>query len=282
VMLLSFLSRLPLPMLYVLCGAAAWGLRVVRWRRRFVDDGLALCLPDREVGERKRVARDFYAWVGRLIAETLHEPRMSTDDLEQRLRFEDDQVVRQALAEGRKVILVAAHHCNWEWLLLEVSRRFGERLVVPYKPISLASADRWMRRVRSRFGAVMVPAKEVGPYLVKHRRQSRLIAMLADQSPSAKSEHQVWLPFFGRDTSFFQGPGWIGARLGFEPVFIAMRADGPGRYVARFVRLFEPRAKLTGEQVLQAYARLLEQQLREHPAPYFWAYNRWKRPRPAP
>jgi KDO2-lipid IV(A) lauroyltransferase len=281
-MLLSFLSRLPLPLLYALCGAAAWLLRVTGWRRAMVDDGLTLCMPQAAAAERNLRARDFYAWLGRLVAETLRGARMSTEEFEQRMRFEDDHVVHEAIAQGRKVLLVTGHHCNWEWVLLEASRRFGEPLVCPYKPVSREGADRWMRRLRSRFGATMVPAKEVGPYLVKHRRQVRLIAMLADQSPSAKSEHQVWLSFFGRDTSFFQGPGWIGARLGFEPVFVAMRPDGPGRYVTRFVPLFGPRQQVTPEQVLQAYVRALEQQIREHPAHYFWAYNRWKRSRPSP
>jgi KDO2-lipid IV(A) lauroyltransferase len=155
-------------------------------------------------------------------------------------------------------------------------------MVVPYKPISLASADRWARETRSRFGAIMVPAKEIGPYLVARRRQVKLLAMLADQSPSRSNEHQTWLTFFGQDTAFFQGPGWIGARLRFEPVFIAMRPTGKGRYVARFIPLFGPGERVDADQILRAYAGVLEQAIRHSPARYFWAYNRWKRPRVLP
>ncbi len=278
--MLRLASLLPLSLLYALCGMLAWLLRVAGWRRRLVTDGLGRCLADRDPAERRAIAREFYAGLGRLVAEFLRSPRMAPAEFEQRLRFEDDAVVRDALGSGRRVLIVAGHHCNWEWLLLEVSRRFGEPVVVPYKPLSRASADRRVLGMRSRFGATMVPAKEVGRYLVARRRQVRLIAMLADQSPPARSEHQVWLPFFGQRTAFFQGPGWIGARLGFEPVFIAMRPDGPGRYVARFVPLAAPGERLDAEQILAAYVRALEQQIREHPAQYFWAYNRWKRAKP--
>lgn len=276
-MLLSLLSRLPLRLLYAICGALAWVLRVVGWRRRLVDDGLARCLPDRGASERRVIAREFYAGLGRLVAEFLRAARMTPAEFEDRLRFEDDAIVREALAGGRRVLLVAGHLCNWEWLHLEISRRFGEPVVAPYKPISRRSADRWVLAMRSRFGATMVPMKEFGPYLVARRRKVRLIAMLADQSPSAKSENQVWLPFFGQDTSFFQGPGWIGAKLGFEPVFIAMRPDGPGRYVVRFVPLTGGGERPGPDQILRAYVSALEQQVREYPAQYFWAYNRWKR-----
>lgn len=278
-MLFRLISRLPLPALYALCGALAWVLRVVGWRRGLVDDGLARCLPEQSAAQRMAIARDFYVGLGRLVAESLHGARITTDDLERRLRFENDAVVREALAEGRRVLLVAGHHCNWEWLLLEISRRFGEPVVAPYKRISLASADRWARATRSRFGATMVSDKEIGSYLVARRRQVRLIAMLADQSPSRSNEGQTWLPFFGQETSFFQGPGWIGARLRFEPVFMAMRPDGKGRYVVRFVPLGAPREKMEAGQILRRYVSALEQAIRAHPAGYFWAYNRWKGPR---
>ena len=278
-MLSRLLTLLPLPFLYALCGGLVWLLRVAGWRRRLVMDGLSLCLPGADAAELRRRAREFYAWFGRLVAEFVHEARMSTAEFEERLRFEDDRVVREALAQGRRVLLVAGHHCNWEWLHLECSRRFGEQAVAPYKPVSREGPDRWVLGMRRRFGAIMVPANELGPYLVARRRQVRLIAMLADQSPSAGSDKQVWLPVLGRETAFFQGPGWIGEKLRFEPVFVAMRPEGRGRYVARFVPLAAPGEQLDAGQILRRYAGALEEQIRRHPAHYFWAYNRWKRPR---
>jgi KDO2-lipid IV(A) lauroyltransferase len=278
--LLRLLSLLPLPVLYVLCGGLASLARVAGWRKALVMDGLALCQPGRDPAELRNQAREFYAGLGRIVAEFLYGARMTTTEFEERVRFENDAVVREALAGGRRVLMVAGHQCNWEWLHLEISRRFGEQVVAPYKPLSRDGPDRWLLGTRKRFGAIMVPAKELGPYLVSRRRQVRLIAMLADQSPSAKSEKQVWLPFFGRDTSFFQGPGWIGEKLRFEPVFADMSPMDRGRYVVRFRPLAAPEARLDAEQVLTAYVRALEQQIRQHPAHYFWAYNRWKRAKP--
>ena len=276
-MLFRLISRLPLPLLYRLCGIMAWLLRATRWGRDLVDDGLDRCLPEKTAAERTAIARDFYAGLGRLSAEILHGSRISPQQLGERLSFEDEAVVRDALAGGRRVLLLAGHHCNWEWLLLECSRRLGAPLVAVYKPIKSEPADRWVREMRSRFGATMVPAAEIVAHLIARRGQVPLVAMLADQSPRRKSELQTWLPFFGRDTSFFQGPGWIGARLGYEPVFIAMRPAGHGRYVARFVPLAAPGTRLGPGEILAAYVKALENQIRDYPAQYFWAYKRWKR-----
>jgi KDO2-lipid IV(A) lauroyltransferase len=276
---MRLISLLPLPLLYAICGCLSWLLRVAGWRRRFVDEGLARCLPELGADERRRIARDFYAGLGRLVAEVLHGARIAPEQLERRVRFENPELVRDLIAAGRRVMLIAGHHCNWEWLLLECSRHLGAPLVVPYKPISRRAPDRWMLAARSRFGATMVPTREIGAYLVARRRQVKLLAMLADQSPSAKSDKQVRLPFFGQETSFFQGPGWIGARLGYEPVFIAMRPDGRGRYVVRFERLAPAGERLDQDQILRAYVGALERHIRAYPVEYFWAYNRWKRPR---
>jgi KDO2-lipid IV(A) lauroyltransferase len=271
------LALLPLPLLYAVCGALAFLARLFRWRAGFVRDGVARCLPEASEAERRRVAAGFYAYLGELVAEAVHGASIDPADLADRLRFENPEAVEDVLKGGKRVMLLAAHHCNWEWLLLECSRRLGAPLVAAYKPVSTGFADRWARDMRSRFGATMVPAKDIVQHLIAQRGQVRLLAMVADQSPSAKSDLQTWLPFFGQETAFFQGPGWIGAKLGFEPVFIAMRPDGRGRYVVRFVPLARPGERATPEGILRAYVNALEQHVREYPAQYFWAYNRWKR-----
>jgi KDO2-lipid IV(A) lauroyltransferase len=275
--MLRVLSLLPLPLLQALLAPLARLLWLVGWRRGFVHEGLARCLPEVDASQRRRLARDFYTYLGRLVAEVVHGARIEAPDLERRLRFEDDEVVRAALASGKRVLLLAGHHCNWEWLLLRCSSAFGEPLTAAYKPASREAPDRWLRELRSRYGAAMVPARDLVQHLIERRGAVRLLAMVADQSPSAKNEQQVWLPFFGQDTAFFQGPGWIAAKMGYLPVFVALRPDGRGRYVARFVPLAAAGERLAPEPLLRAYVGALEEQVRAFPAQYFWAYNRWKR-----
>jgi len=277
--MLRIISVLPLPALYALLGFIAWIARIVGWRRELVDRGLARCLSGRSEAERATIARDFYTGLGRLVAEFVHGARITPESLAERVRFEDDGVVRDAIASGRRVLLLAGHHCNWEWLLLRCSTAFGEPLTAAYKPASRETPDRWLRDIRSRLGAVMVPARSLVTHLLERRGAVRLLAMVADQSPPADEPQQSWLPFLGQETAFFEGPGWISAKMGFLPLFVAMRPDGRGRYVARFVPLVAPGERASPEQILRAYVAKLESQVLAYPAQYFWAYNRWKRAR---
>jgi KDO2-lipid IV(A) lauroyltransferase len=276
---LRALSLLPLPLLYAVSGALAFLARVFGWRKKLVRDGLARCLPDTIDDERRRIARDFYRYLGELVAEAVHGAHIDPASLADRLRFENPDAVEDILKGGKRVVLLAAHHCNWEWLLLRCSTAFGVPLVAAYKPASRERANRALSAVRSRFGATMVPAKQIVQHLLEQRGGVKLLALVADQSPAAVSEQQSWLPFFGRETAFFRGPGWIGAKMGYQPFFIAMRRESRGRYVARFVPLVAPGERADPDAIVQAYVRALETQVRAHPAQYFWAYNRWKRAR---
>jgi KDO2-lipid IV(A) lauroyltransferase len=273
------LSLLPLPVLYAVGAALAFLARVFRWRSGFVREGLARCLPDTPEAGRRRIAADFYRYLGELVAEAAHGGRIDGEELVDRLRFENAEVVEDVIKSGRRVMLLAAHHCNWEWLLLRCSTAFAVPLTAAYKPVSREAADRALTAMRSRFGATLVPAKRIVQHLIEQRGSVRLLALVADQSPPASSDQQSWRPFFGEETAFFRGPGWIGAKMGFQPVFIAMRRESRGRYIVRFVPLLASGERPDADGIISAYVQAVETHAREHPAQYFWAYNRWKRAR---
>jgi len=271
------LTLLPFPLLRAMAAAAAFGARVFGWRRKLVDQALERCLSDRPDAEREQVARGFYRYLGELVAEVVYADRIPQADLEARVVLENPQAVQSMLDGGKRVMILAAHHCNWEWLLLRCSKAFGDPLVAAYKPASREAGDRALKSMRTRFGATLVPSKEIVQALIERRGKVRLLALLADQSPAASNEQQVWLPFFGQETAFFRGPGWIASKMGYTVMLAAMRRTRSGHYAVRF----EP---LTGEgriahpdDVLTAYVRALQAHVHAHPAEYFWAYNRWKR-----
>ena len=273
------LALLPLPVLYAVCGALAIVARMVGWRARFVREGIARCLPDASEAERRRVAAGFYSYLGELVAEAIHGARIDAADLAGRLRFENPEAVEEVLRGGKRVMLLAAHHCNWEWLLLRCSTAFAAPLVAAYKPASREAANRALTAVRSRFGATMVPAKQVVQHLLEQRGGVKLLALVADQSPAASSDQQCWLPFFGEETGFFRGPGWIGAKMGYQPFFVALHRESRGHYAVRFVPLPGPGDRAGPDRIVEAYVRAVETQARLYPVQYFWAYNRWKKAR---
>jgi len=271
------ISLLPLWVLQAAFGLLARAVRLFGWRRALVDGALERCLAERTPAERAAISAGFYRYLGQVFAEVVHGDRFGQPELEARLRIENPEAVQAVLDRGRRVMILAAHHCNWEWLLLRCSSAFSEPLVAAYKPASREWGDRPLRRMRTRFGATLVPSKQIVQHLIERRGAVKLLALVADQSPPASSEQQTWLKFFGQDTAFFNGPGWIASKLGYEVFFAAMRPESPGYYSVRFLRLTEAGARAETDAVIRAYAAAVEQHVRLYPAQYFWAYNRWKR-----
>ena len=108
------------------------------------------------------------------------------------------EVVQQVLAkQGGRVLILSSHHANWEWLLARCSSAFDEPLTAAYKPTRREYVDRVLRGWRERFGCRMVKAKDLVPHLLEQRGKVRLLAMLADQSPPARTEQQAWIDSSG-------------------------------------------------------------------------------------
>jgi Kdo2-lipid IVA lauroyltransferase/acyltransferase len=277
----KFFQSALLGVLYAALGCVARLLHLFGWRRRLVRAHLARCLPELDESRRHEIELGCYRNLGQLAAEFLAQRFLTREMLQERVRFENPDLVRQRLADPNgRVLILSSHHANWEWLLLRCSTKFGEPLTAAYKPRQHEGIDRLLRRWRERFGCRMVKAKDLVPHLLEQRGKVRLLAMLADQSPSVKSAQQTWVEFFGQPTAFFRGPGWIGAKLGYTVYLAAMRRERRGHYVVQFIELAQAGSRAEPDQILVDYATALERHVRQYPEAYLWAYNRWKREKP--
>lgn len=270
------LSLLPLPVLYALCGALAWlGFRLLRRRRQVALGNLRGCFPDMTEAERRRIAAASFAQVGQMVAELIAGARMRPEQFLARVAIQNLSLPQRLLAQGRPVLLVAAHQANWEWVMQAVARQLGHPLDVGYKPIKSRAVDRAMNVLRRRSGAHLVPAKDLLPDLLQRRNIVRGIAMLADQEPRT-SDHQHWVKFLGRDTAFYMGPEQMARATRYAAVFVALRRLRRGWYEARFEPLADAGERLAPGEFTERYAKLVEQEVLAAPADWAWGHRRWK------
>jgi KDO2-lipid IV(A) lauroyltransferase len=267
--------------LYAACGIVAWVLRAVGWRCGLVRRHLDRCLPEVEAAGRRGIEAGFYSHLGQLTAEVVAQGFVTPPAFADRVRLENPEAIRNVLAAANgRVLILSSHHANWEWLLQRCSGAFDEPLTAAWKPTRRPAINRLLCWWRQRCGCRMVQAKELVAHLLAQRGKVRLLAMLADQSPSIKNEQQAWIDFFGQPTAFYQGPGWIGAKLGYVVFFAAMHRERRGHYVVRFIELAPAGARAEPDEILATYSKALERHVRSYPDQYFWAYNRWKREKP--
>jgi KDO2-lipid IV(A) lauroyltransferase len=270
------LSRVPLPLLYGLASLLAWlAYRVFPYRQHVVRENLSKAFPELDASALEQTIRQYYLGFAQVLVELIKGATMSPDDFRRRVTIVDIEAPRALLAAGKSVLLVAAHQCNWEWMLLGLSLQLGYRVDAAYKPLVNPWAEREMLTLRTRFGARLVPAKGLLADIIKHRKDVRAIAMVADQEPTT-SEHKHWTRFLNRDTAFYMGAEEIGRVTRFPAFFITMRRLSRGHYEMGFRPLSSVGEVLTPGEFSERYSRLVEEQIRAAPPDWPWSHKRWR------
>ncbi len=272
-------AALPMSLLHALARLLAWlAWRVFPYRQKVVLGNLRIAFPELdETGLRNRL-REFYSSHADVLVEIVKSASMDRDELLRRVELRGLERVNERLAAGRPVLLLAAHQCNWEWLLLVLSIRLGA-LDAAYKPLVDPWAEREMKRLRTRFGARLVPAQQLLVDILRQRNRPRAIALVADQEPVA-SESKHWTRFLNRDSAFYLGAEEIARKTGYPALFVRMQRVGRGRYAVEFVPLAEAREPLPPGAFTERYAQMVEAQIREAPADWPWSHKRWRLRKP--
>lgn len=274
------LAALPLGWLYGLAEFLAFlAYRVTPYRPHVVRENLSIAFPDLDAPALRRIAREYYRGFAQVLMEIVKAAGLTREELSSRVRMRNVEQVRRHFAEGGSVVVLAGHQCNWEWMLLALSIDLGAPVDAAYKPLVNPWAEREMLKMRTRFGARMVPADELLADIIKRSRVVRAVALVADQEPTS-SEHKHWVRFLNRDSAFFVGPEEICRVTGLPAFFMAMRRTGRGRYEITFEPLVAAREKLPPGAITQRYAERVERQIREAPADWPWSHKRWRLRRP--
>jgi Kdo2-lipid IVA lauroyltransferase/acyltransferase len=273
------LSRIPLWIWYPFASFLAFlAWRVFRYRRRVVVANLEASFPEWDDATRERVIRDYYRGFADVFVEAVRSLRLTPTQLGQRMKLLNPEVVRE-VSQGKPVMIMAAHQCNWEWLLLGFSTQLGMPVDAVYKPLVNPWAEREMFALRSRLGARPVQAQQLLADILQNRNVQRAIAIVADQEP-VSSERKHWLKFLNRDSAFFLGAEEIARTVRYAAVFAQIRRVARGHYEVRFVPLVAAGEQLPPGEFTARYARMVEEQIRAAPADWPWSHKRWKLKKP--
>jgi KDO2-lipid IV(A) lauroyltransferase len=279
-LLFKTLSLAPLWALYAL----SWVIYllayyVARHRHRVIREQLAKVFPEASEAERTAIHKRFLKNFCDVLVELVKSMSIEPAEMIARVRIDDLQPVRTRLEAGRSVMFVTSHLGNWEWLLQGVTLQLGFPVDAAYKPLHDAWAERLVLEVRSRFGARLIPAKELLADFLRRRGVVRALAMNADQAP-VSTDKRHWTKFLGQDTAFYMGAEQI-ARAMRLPVFYAlMRRVSRGRYEVEIRELWDGRETLEPNGITERYARACEADVLAHPADWLWSYRRWKLKKP--
>ncbi len=259
--------------------------RIAFWcgiRSQVTLNNLSRAYPDWTLSKRRLIAARCYSSLGKVFFEFLFLRFASKATIERGLEITNFEEFRPLIPgqSGSTItsgaILLSGHIGNWEWLALGCGLRLEMPLDVIIKNQRSRIAERFLVRMRSRFGNRMLDAGNVRA-IFRALRTNEVIAVLGDQAASADD---VRVPFFGVNVPTFEGT----ARLALAtraPIFLLQPYERTRHgYRCRFHHVsYDDLVDASPENVRELTARhttVLEKAIRECPELWLWQHKRWK------
>ncbi|MFL6513403.1 MAG: hypothetical protein ACJ8M1_00090 [Chthoniobacterales bacterium] len=173
-------------------------------------------------------------------------------------------------------IALISHMGNWE-LYSHLGQRFPEyRFGAVYQTLANPFTDHYVREIRGRAGITLFDRRTQLLSCVRFLREGGVVGVLVDQGAGYSG---LWSPLFGRLTSSSTLAARLALRTALPVVPIAINTCGKAQWKMIISPPIYPQTD--DPEVLTAEInRQLEQQIRQSPADWLWAHNRWKPLRP--
>jgi len=269
----SWLSLSAAQRLGGLVGGILW--RLPTKTRQVTDINLAICLPELSAGEREQLSKDS---VKHTTMTALEVPLMWEWPVDKCLSLVRETVglelVSEALASGKGLILLAPHLGNWELAGLYFSSLY--KMTALYSPPNMAEFEDYMIKVRSRLGSELVRGDRRGLLrMMMILKEGGVAGILPDQSPRGKTN--AYAPFFGMDVKTMTLVAKLMQKTGANALvtYAERLPEGQGFRIV----IERPAPGLADEDPVVAATALnqsVENVVRQAPCQYQWEYKRMR------
>jgi KDO2-lipid IV(A) lauroyltransferase len=249
-----------------------------RRHRRIVKRNLRFTHPEWPPERIRKVSKRVFQNMGITFLEICQLTVFSREDILGKVRIRGEKNLLDVMKGQRDIIMISAHLGNWEMAHLFFSCYFQIPLVLVARQIQSRSLDRWIRRLRTRFGNIVLDKKQALTKMARTLHQGRALGLLIDQG--TKRSEGVEVTFFGRTTTATPAAALLARRYNSPvvPAFCIREADAGLTLVVErplvLKRTQDLRADLKGNTQIMTSA--IEKAVKAYPEQWFWFHKRWK------
>jgi KDO2-lipid IV(A) lauroyltransferase len=248
-----------------------------RWRS-IAQRNLEMAMPELADGERRRMIRETYRNLGRVLLALARMPKLTPANISELISYEGFEHFESALNKGKGVLFLTAHLGNWE-LSAAAHALFGNPMHVMVRPLDNPLLDRWVESRRTMCGNRAIPKAEATRAVLRALKGNEAVGILADQN--ASGEDGVFVDVFGIKASATSGVAKIAMKTGAAviPGFAVWNARS-AKHTLKFYSPLEMAS--TGDAAAdlventQRCQAAIERAVREVPGQWLWIHRRWK------
>jgi lipopolysaccharide heptosyltransferase II len=245
--------------------------------RRLVLHNLRIAFKtEKSPAELRELARRHFATLGANLFSSLKLPHLSREEILSVVTIEGIETLQAGNAVRSGFVMVINHIGSWEMFAQLSPIVFGCPVGTIFQALSNRHIDAEVRRDRARLGLRLFERKEGFIHACQFMREGGAVGVLVDQHAGDAGQ---WSPFFGRLASTSALAATLALRTGAWLVPAAVYTVGVARWRCSILPAIKPLGQ-TAEQITVRINQILERQIREQPADWFWVHNRWKTPKP--
>jgi KDO2-lipid IV(A) lauroyltransferase len=253
-------------------------------RRFTAENNARMAFPDWDEARRKKMIRENFKHIGRVLAEFLALPSWDLAKLKKRVRIEGLDELQGALDQGKGVFLLTGHIGNWEvcgGAMGAAAMRLDTKLHAIGRKIKNEGVNERILSIRAKFGSQPISHRNAVRPVLKALKAGEMVAFLLDQR--ALLSEGIPTKFFGSTVSTNKGLGLLALKTGAPVVFVRGRLMPDGLHALRFGPIIEPPPEgLERDEGVRVYTesfnRQLEKCIAECPEQWFWIHRRWDVP----
>ncbi len=251
---------------------------VIRLRRKITLSNLDTAFGSSlSSGERVALGRKCYRTLALSAMEMADLAGYSEAEVREVCSIDGLELLEEALAKQKGVVLVTGHFGNWELLAASFSAR-GIPLTAVAARMKNPRVNDWIRDLRERFGMELIRSgKASGRRALKALKAGRVLLLLIDQNARRNG---AFIRFFDILASTRTGAATLAQRTGSPiiPCRIDRKECGHHTIIVHKPLSAPPRGG--GEEAvlekMQEISTILEGWIREDPSGWFWPHRRFK------
>ena len=246
-------------------------------QRRIVRHNLLFSLVESAPQQIQSMTKRIFQHFGITILELLQMTCFSKQDLNSKVRVENIEILIDAIAKQKGVVLITAHLGNYETAAQAVPCFLGMQMSSVAKKMRNVRLNRFIHNLRTRFGNKVIYKKGALPEMMQRLRRGEMVGIMMDIS---RRFDGVEVIFFGRRATATPSAALLGLRCKSPIIPGFCHRNANGELVVQIEPPIEIQRTKDLRSDLQFNTQLItdrvERAVRNYPEQWNWMLKRWK------
>ena len=250
-------------------------------RKIITFNNIRNAFPEKSDTEVNLILKKSYQNLGITLVELLYLKKLSDEELNEIIKFENLNIVKEKLELGKGVLFLSGHYGNWEYLAYSAgvifNKEFNKNINIVVKTQKNKKLNEVLNKYRCKSGNSVVPLKKAAFEIIKILKNNGLVALLTDQKAAKKRD--IYIDFFGRPALTYIAPAKLAIKFN-TPIIVGFaerQENNRYKVVLEELNYDDILGKDNAIDLLTIkHSKILEEQIRKNPYQWSWQHNRWK------